>query len=210
MAGVKCHIFDLDGTLLDSSSLWEDIDRRFLAERGLDMPPGFMDRLNAMSFMEAACYAKDLFSLKESPDELLSVWNRMAESAYREEIPLKSGAGAFLSGLHAEGMIVAAATDLSRDLAVSCLERNGVLSLFSFISTTAECGHDKSSPDVYLAVSGRFGLRPDECLVYEDIIRGIRTAGDAGFRTAAVFDRASASDWEEMKAIADFAFLSFS
>ena len=82
-------------------------------------------------------------------------------------------------------------------------------SCFSYISTTEGCGRDKSRPDVYLAVSERFGLRPDECLVYEDILRGIRTAGKAGFRTAAVYDSASAADWEAMKAAADIALGSF-
>ena len=209
MAGLRCAIFDLDGTLFDSSSLWEDIDREFLRERGIAMPDGYVDALNSMGFREAAEYTKELFSLEESPEELLAIWNGMARAAYMDSIPLKEGAGDYVGKLHGDGAIIAAATDLSLDLADGCLRRNGILSCFSFISTTEGCGRDKSHPDVYLAVSERFGLRPDECLVYEDILRGIRTAGKAGFRTAAVYDSASAADWEAMMAAADIALGSF-
>ncbi len=210
MAELKCAIFDLDGTLFDSSSLWEDIDRRFLSERGIIMPDGFIDTLNTMSFSEAALYTKNLFSLKESPEELIDIWNEMARMAYYHEIPLKKGAAEYVRNVCESGIAIAAATDLERELAEACLGRNGILSFFSFISTTAECGKDKSFPDVYLRCAEHFGLESGRCIVYEDIIKGIRTAKAAGFRTVAVYDSASASSWGEMKAEADSFIASFS
>ena len=207
MAELKCAIFDLDGTLFDSSSLWEDIDRRFLSERGIIMPDGFIDTLNTMSFSEAALYTKNLFSLKESPEELIDIWNEMARMAYYHEIPLKKGAAEYVRNVCGSGIAIAAATDLERELAEACLGRNGILGFFSFISTTAECGKDKSFPDVYLRCAEHLSGR---CIVYEDIIKGIRTAKAAGFRTVAVYDSASAPSWGEMKAEADSFIASFS
>ena len=200
MAFMKGAIFDLDGTLLDSSSVWEDIDRRFLSERGLEMPDGYVETLSELSFMEAARYTAALFRLTESPEELVAIWKDMAEEAYRHEIPLKPGAASFLRDLSSRGVLIAAATDLSYDTAAAALENNGVLSFFRKIATTGEAGRDKRYPDVYLSASSALGLLPEECEVYEDILCGIRTAAGAGFHTVAVHDAASESDWKAMKA----------
>ena len=206
---MKGAIFDLDGTLLDSSSVWEDIDKRFLSERGLVMPGGYIEALSSMSFIEAARYTIRLFSLSDTPEELVSVWKKMAEDAYRHDIKLKQGAEEYLKALHSNGVLIAAATDLAYDTASTSLENNGVLGFFRRIATTSEVGKDKRFPDVYLSASSALGLDPDECEVYEDILTGIRTARKAGFHTVAVYDDASSIDWEKMKAEADRSIDSF-
>ena len=45
---------------------------------------------------------------------------------------------------------------------------------------------------------------PEECLVFEDITKGIEAAGNGGFQTVAVYDPAAQAEWEENKAKADF------
>ncbi|NCB31641.1 MAG: hypothetical protein EOM66_09585, partial [Clostridia bacterium] len=71
MKHCKAAIFDVDGTLIDSMDVWERIDTRFLANRGINVPKGYMDAIAPMGFLRAARYTIDLFSLSETPEELV-------------------------------------------------------------------------------------------------------------------------------------------
>lgn len=82
-------VFDLDGTLLDSMDVWENIVIAFLKKRGLSVPDGYVTQICARSFIKAAEYTIDLFHLPESVDAIIHEWNEMA--AYEEETDLTYG-----------------------------------------------------------------------------------------------------------------------
>lgn len=75
LQNTQAIIFDLDGTLVDSMWLWNDIDIEFLEARGLPLPETYQHDIEGMSFTETAIYTKELFRLPESVDELKSIWN---------------------------------------------------------------------------------------------------------------------------------------
>ena len=75
---VQAAIFDLDGTLLDSLHVWEEIDEEFLQKRGLTVPDGYCECIASMGFLDAAAYAKERFHFPETPEEIVAEWNRMA------------------------------------------------------------------------------------------------------------------------------------
>ena len=56
LEGRKAVIFDLDGTLLDSMWVWDDIDVAFLKKRGLEVPPDYQEAITPLGFLEAARY----------------------------------------------------------------------------------------------------------------------------------------------------------
>lgn len=58
-------IFDLDGTLLDSMWVWEQIDVDFLSRRGIDLPEDYLKKITPMGFEAAARYTIDRFGLQE-------------------------------------------------------------------------------------------------------------------------------------------------
>ena len=101
---------------------------------------------------------------------------------------------------------MAIATDLDEELALPALRNNGIEGYFSVFSITKAVGKDKRSPDVYLNAARALGLRPEECLVFEDILKGIRTASAAGFCTAAIYDSSSDKDWEDIVKLSDMSF----
>ena len=202
-------IFDLDGTLLDSMGVWEDIDRAFLGRRGIPVPPDYMDKVAALSFPAAAVYTIERFALQETPESLMEEWSDMARDAYAHRVPLKAGAGAYLERLKRNGVKLAVATASSEELFIPALKRNGVYHLFDAFTTLKEVARGKGFPDIYLLAAQRLGLAPARCIVFEDIYDGICGARDGGFFTCAVEDAASASMRAQIQAAADVYIRSF-
>ena len=86
MFDFKGAIFDLDGTIIDSMNVWEKIDIEFFEKRNIDMPNDYMEKVNIMSFEEAAKYTIERFNLKESKEDLIKEWNEMAIYEYSNNI----------------------------------------------------------------------------------------------------------------------------
>ena len=183
MACIKGAIFDLDGTLLDTEKLWEDIDREFFFRRGIDFPSDYIEAVNAMSFRASAEYTIKRFSLPDTPECLMEEWNRMARYAYGHTVRLYPGCRKYLEAMREGGIKLAIATDLERSIAESSLASNGILSLFDALATTGEVGEDKRSARVFLQAAKALSLRCDECIVYEDLPGAEETARNAGFMT---------------------------
>ncbi len=186
-------VFDLDGTLLDSMWLWGEIDRRFLSRRGLEVPSDYLEAVKHMDFPHAADYTVRRFLLQERPEDLIAEWMSMAETAYREEIVFKPGALDLLRRLRELGFSVGIATSASPSLFLPTLERHGARELFDAIVTTEEAGRSKADPAVYLACAAKLGVEPAHCMVFEDILTGIKSAKRAGFYTVALRDPSSES-----------------
>ena len=134
---MKGAIFDLDGTLLDTDSLWEDIDRAFLARRGIDMPSDYPGAVSSMSFRAAAEYTRARFSLPDAPDALMAEWNEMSRYAYGNTVRLYPGCREYLEEMRRRGIRLAVATDLDRGIAEAALLSNGIYS----ISLSGRCRH---------------------------------------------------------------------
>lgn len=198
-------IFDLDGTLLDSMSVWTDIDRAFLGKRGIPFTPDYPEALRGLDIRSSAVYTIERYGLNEQPEDLIAIWQRMAEEAYANTVMLKPGAKDFLQNLRKNGVKLAVATALTPPLFEACLHRHGIDTWFSAFAHCDEIPCPKSSPEVYRLAATRMGLLPEECAVFEDILPGLRAAKGAGFRTVAVYDASADADWPMMQKEADAA-----
>lgn len=201
---IKGAIFDLDGTLLDSLGVWGEIDERFLAKRGItEVPPDYVADIGTMEFRGAAEYTIARFGLPDSPEAVMKEWTDMAVGAYSTELKLKPKAAGVLNELKARGIKLAVATSSTIDMCVPALKNNGVLHLFDTVVTTREIGKGKAFPDVYIAAAQRLGLPIENCAVFEDMLRTVTTAKNAGFYTIGVYDQHALSDAQAIKATAD-------
>ena len=197
------YIFDLDGTLLASTSMWHDVYRKALAHFGIEMPRDYVEHVNHMNIQKGTDYTARRFGLACGGEGVAKIWRYYAERAYSREVELKPHASELLRALHADGKKLAVATALDEDLSRVCLSRHGLWNLFSAFVAVEEVGKDKSSPDVYLAAAAKLGLCPSECAVVEDGEVGATTAKKAGFFVAGVYDEYSGSDVKRMTEICD-------
>ena len=118
---IKAVIFDLDGTLVDSMWMWEDIDIEYLGRYGLSCPEDLQKAIEGMSFTETAVYFKERFGLPDSIEEIKEAWIAMSLEKYEKEVPLKPGAREFLEELAARGIPAGIATSNGREMVSAVL-----------------------------------------------------------------------------------------
>ena len=108
----KGAIFDLDGTLLDSMGVWDQVDVDFLAKRGIEVPDDYMQKVAAMQFRQIAEYTIARFGLSDTPEALMEEWDHMARVMYATVVEAKPYAREYLESLKASGAKLAVATSL--------------------------------------------------------------------------------------------------
>lgn len=203
MPDFKAAIFDLDGTLIDSLWVWEKIDTDFLAKRRLTVPDNYIKEINSKSFKEAAEYTVALFGLKESSEEIIDEWNRMALDMYSHHVPLKPHAQEYLLFLKERGVKLGIATALPQALYEPVLRNNGIYALFDAFASTVEVGCGKECPAVYLLAAQRLKAPPDSCIAFEDVLAGIKGIIAAGMKAYGVYDKYAEHEQALIKELAE-------
>lgn len=204
LKGKKAIIFDLDGTLVNSMWVWNQIDIDYLGALGYDVPPDLQPTIEGMGFTEVAVYFKKRFHIKDSIETIKKTWQDMAMDKYCHEIPLKPGVAEFLPYAGVQGIKMAVASSNDRGLIVAALKSHGILQYFDCIITACEVKKGKPAPDVYLEAAGRLHANPQECIVFEDIVPGILAGKNAGMTVCAVEDDYSIPQREEKRKTADY------
>ena len=200
---IKGAIFDIDGVLLDSMGIWDDLGARYL--RSLDKIPeeGLNKILFSMSMEQGAEYLNEHYGLNKSVKETVEGIGRMLEDYYFYEVLLKPGAKEILEFLKSKSIKMAAATSSPRTHIEKALSRNGLLGYIEKIYTTSEVGVSKHSPDIYNLAADFLKTKREETLVFEDSLYALNTAKEAGFVTVGVFDEKGESNQAELENQAD-------
>lgn len=201
--GFDGYIFDLDGTLLDSMSLWGRVYSETLSALGVAEPADYVRAVNKMSVADGARYTVESLGLSVSPEQIVEMWKATAHKEYRDNIQPKNNAEKLLKRLAALGKSIGVATALDSSLYVPCFRRLNFDAMFRSVTTVAEVGKDKRYPDVYLVECEKMGLTPDRCAVLEDSITGATSAKRGGFYTVGVFDADADCTPQEMQAVCD-------
>ena len=200
----KYAIFDLDGTLLDSSDVWTKVDEEFLRKRNIPMTQEYAEEIKKHNFESGAVYTVNRYNLEEDPKDIVNEWYNMAVKAYREDINLKPGALAFLKKLKKLGVKLAVATSSDEILYKDCLIRNGIYDFFDAFVQTKEVNRGKEFPDVYVEAAKRIGASIKDCLVFEDLYMAINAAKSVGFKTIGVYDKSNLEDIKLIKDKSDY------
>lgn len=198
---LKCVIFDMDGTLLDSMGMWQQLDRRFLRENGIEPPEDISEIVKSMTLETSSAYFVERFHLPMTPQQVCDRVEALAAEAYRRELPLKEGAKDFLQALAARGIPCAVASVTYPALLEAALERLGVRQYFCTVRTPVQGSAGKHTPMLYQETARYMGARPAEAVVIEDALYAAKTAADAGFYTVGFRDASSAADWSALEQI---------
>ena len=176
-------VFDLDGVLVDSEQVWDEVRQRLVADRGRDWPADATAAMLGMSTPEWAAYLGRI--VDDTPEAMArQVIGAMADR-YREQVPLLPGAVDAVRAL-AGRWPLAVATSSPRRLIGVVLAAAGIADRFRVTVSSEEVARGKPAPDVYLAAAERLGVDPARCVAIEDSANGLRAAAAAGMTVVAV------------------------
>jgi HAD superfamily hydrolase (TIGR01509 family) len=182
---IEAVVFDLDGVLVDSEPVWEEVRRGLVAERGGHWAADAQRRLMGMSTQEWARYLGEDLGVGLPPDQVAAlVIDRMA-ARYRERIPFLPGAVEAVRRL-AGRWPLGLASSAPAVLIHTVLDAAGLSSYFQVTMSTEQVPHGKPAPDIYLAVTARLGVSPSGGAAVEDSSNGLRSAAAAGLHVIAV------------------------
>ena len=182
---IDAVVFDLDGVLLDSEELWDEVREGLARERGGRWHEGAQADMMGMSSREWSVYMHERIGLPEPPVEInAEVVRRMLER-YGTELPLIPGAVEAVEGL-ASRWALGLASSSNRELIDAALDAAGLARCFRATVSSEEVSRGKPAPDVYLEAARRLAVAPERCAAVEDSRNGIRSAKAAGMRVVAI------------------------
>ena len=199
---IKGVIFDIDGVLLDSMIIWNDLGARYLRSIGAEPEEGLMKILFSMSMEQGAQYLKDRYNLDKTIPEILTEINKISEDFYYYEVKAKPGAEELMKMFKSRGIKMVAATSSPRSHVEMALIRVGLHNYLDKIFTNSEIGVSKHEPDIYNMAAEFIGTAPAETLVFEDSLYALKTAKEAGYVTVGVFDAYGEHDQAGLEATA--------
>ena len=207
----KAAVFDIDGTLIDSMPIWEDLDAEFLKTQGIELSEQEKQELNAtmwtMTVDEGIRYLKETYALSLPEEAIRKALDDVIEHFYVYEVPAKPGMRELVEALHDAGVPMALATVGAPAHETAALKRLGLLDYFESMYDCNSLGTTKREAVIYeTAVKALLGsgFEPARVLVVEDVLHALTAAKQAGFTTVAVEDAASAKDRDAIRAAADY------
>jgi len=185
---VEAVVFDLDGVIVDSEHVWDEVREELARERGGRWHDRAQTDMMGMSSPEWSRYMHDVIGLAESPAEIDQEVVRRMLDRYAERLPLIDGALDAVTRL-AESFRLALASSSNRPVIDAVLEVSGLAPLFEATVSSEEVARGKPAPDVFLEAAARLAVDPDGCAAVEDSGNGIRAAHAAGMRVLAIPNR---------------------
>lgn len=185
---IEAVVFDLDGVLVDSEQVWDEVREALVRERGGRWHERAQADMMGMSSVEWSRYLHEELGLAEAPEALNDEVVRRMLDRYRQELPLIDGAVAAVERLAAR-FPLALASSSNRPLIDAVLASAGLASAFRATVSSEEVPHGKPAPDVFLEAARRLGVAAERCAAIEDSGNGLRAAHAAGMRVIALPNR---------------------
>ena len=200
---MKGLIFDLDGTLLDSMPVWNNLLDTMLRKKGIIPPADLLDRTKTLGLESCTELVLNEFHLTDDPAVVYQMFQDEMEYQYCNNIPLKAGVREFLDAIHGK-IPMAVATATSRNLVEKALEHHNMAHYFQSVITVAEAGAGKHDPKVFLLAAEKFQLQAKDCVVFEDSLTAIRSANTVGFTTVAIYEESNPQEQDILQQEANY------
>ena len=183
--GIEAVVFDLDGVIIDTEEVWEQVRRGYVAEAGREFLPDTQQRMMGMSTGEWSRHLSVDVGVGRTPEIVAAEVRMRMARRYREALPLIPGAVAAVRRLGGR-FPLALASSSARILIDQVLETAGLTDAFQVTLSTEQVAAGKPAPDVYLAAVRLLGVPAGACAAVEDSSNGLRAAAAAGLAVVAV------------------------
>ena len=223
----KAVIFDMDGTLIDSVGLWNEIDQVLIEQLGrvridLDVIQKQRDtklREYAQAenpYLEYGRFLAGRYGSEQSAEEVIQLRYEISEAYLRERVDYKPGVPVFLKRLQEAGIRLAIASTTKRNnMDVYRLANRNIRTkapideTFALVLTREDASEMKPHPEIYERAMKQLGVTPEECLIFEDSLIGMEAAHRSGAETVAIWDAYSEKERAAIRALADHNFANY-
>ena len=188
-APILAIVFDMDGVLVDTEHLWDEVREELTTEWGGRYTPEAQEAMMGMSSLEWSRYLHETVGLRAPPEAINAEVVRRMLARYEVDLPVVPGAVEAVRRLDGEGFRLAVASSSNRELIDAVLRRIELAALFEATVSSEEVRRGKPWPDVYLEAARRLNVPTSRCAAVEDSTSGIRAARAAGMRVLAYPNR---------------------
>jgi HAD superfamily hydrolase (TIGR01509 family) len=188
LSAIEAVVFDLDGVLVDSEHVWDEVREELARERGGRWHERAQADMMGMSSTEWSRYMHDVVGLSASPEEINDEVVQRMRARYTDDLPLIDGAVEAVERL-AGSFRLALASSSNRPLIDAVLVEAGLERFFEATVSSEEVARGKPAPDVFLEAARRLGVAAERCAAIEDSGNGLRAAHAAGMRVIAIPNR---------------------
>ena len=196
-------IFDLDGTLIDSNGVWVEVDKTFLERRGAPYTREYYEGVAHTILSNCAIFTKEYLHLEESCEEIIAEWMELAADKYGTQVPLKPHVKEYLDKCRDAGHRMAVFTACVPEHCRTAMARHGLEPYFERVIYAQELGVDKKSPAIFRKVAESLGVRPRECVLFDDSLSACKAAKAAGMTVVGVHDGWFSDTSVDMREVCD-------
>jgi HAD superfamily hydrolase (TIGR01509 family) len=184
----RAVVFDMDGVLISSEEIWDEVREHLAAELGGRWGPQAHTDMMGMSTPEWTGYMHRDLGVPLAPEAIADEVVARLIARYRERPPFIDGAVEAVRAL-AGRLPLGLASSSTRSLIDAVLDQAGLTDAFAVTVSSEEVARGKPAPDVYLRALEGLAVEPADATAVEDSAAGIRAAAAAGMRVIAIPNR---------------------
>lgn len=223
----KVIIFDLDGTLIDSIGIWNQIDEELIKQVGskeldnVDIGIQRDEKLKEFSkyedaYLEYCGFLKEKYGSSMSKEDIKKLRYEIANDYLENKIDYKKDAEKLLKFLKEKDFILVIASttndhtiEIYKNKNENIKSKANLEDYFSLIYSKGAAKELKPNPEIHLKVMKALNVRPKECLIFEDSLIGVEAANSADIEVAVIYDKYSDGNRDKINKKSNYQFRDF-
>ena len=222
----KVIIFDLDGTLIDSIGVWNDIDKELIKTIGnvevdIDIAKQRDEKLKEYSktedaYLEYCGFLKEKYNSNMSKEEIKKLRYKIADNYLENIIDYKPNAEKLLKYLKEKDFVLVVASTTNdhtiekyKNHNKNIINKANFEDIFTLIYSKGAVKELKPNPEIHYKILKELNVKPEQCLVIEDSLIGVEAANNANIEVAVMYDKYSDCNRDEINKLSNYQFNDF-
>lgn len=192
-------IFDCDGVLIDSATVWRDTEAELCRRAGRSLTEEEERAIVTMTIGEVGEFLHERTGLGKSGSHVVAMIDELMLDFYANRALAMPGVVGLLQGLHERGVAMSVVSSSPKEYLLAGLGRIGVEHLFADILSVEDLDTTKREPLIFRHALERMGSAPSEAWGFDDSYYAISTMRDLGICTVGVYDAVNPYGLERLR-----------